>query len=454
MALQHKFDKISNSIADAYDVCEKKGALIPEIKNTENLAATIATINFKPEQKEKLGEDIIKGLERLKILWDEYKKEVEMYGTEANINEFINKLEQKDWILGIDMVTKTSEKVKVLDDFNNIYEIVLNADGTSNVKCLGKSNGKVKIIKDLIDGMDYVTDDTKLELVNENFTGNVDMKLPDGTMLKTGDGSLTLPYQFSNIINENGKYNIKAYGEEKITIGVYKDGIKPDIDDEGADITTDINIFMGETYKINLPANYIIQELVYSSSDEDIATVDDMGKIQAIQAGEVTITVTKDGESIAEYNVIVGQVANITYILEPRAKEGVDIKITIPNTESGITKINIINKITQTIEQTIDMDSAKTNTFIYEITEDGEYMIETEDVLGNIAGKNIDEIIIPKGNIRIGEGIIPMICNNEYEDGLHTIIANGESYEVRVINYEDNVLYNAKNPIGTSLRWE
>ena len=72
---------------------------------------------------------------------------------------------------------------------------------------------------------------------------------------------------------------------------------------------TEMNLKVGSTSQITskvLPENATNRELVWTSSDESIVTVDDKGIVKGVKAGIATITVkTKDGKVVATVNVTI-----------------------------------------------------------------------------------------------------------------------------------------------------
>ena len=166
MSLKERLYKVKADVSASYDACDEKGAIIPEVKNSENLAATIETI-----VKIDLEEDSV--------------------------------------------------------DLGN--PDVDNEESSSGL-----------IIKGLKDGEVYTTDGLILDIKNDNFKGKVELKLPDGTILRTEDGTLTLPYHFTSEVDLDGQYEITAYGEEEITIGLHENEVEPDSgngEEEDDDIT-------------------------------------------------------------------------------------------------------------------------------------------------------------------------------------------------------------------------
>lgn len=79
---------------------------------------------------------------------------------------------------------------------------------------------------------------------------------------------------------------------------------------------TAITLAVGATETITAtvePENAANKDVTWSSSDEDVATVDENGKVTAIGAGQVIITVTTvDGEFTDTVQVAIGNVINIT----------------------------------------------------------------------------------------------------------------------------------------------
>ena len=81
--------------------------------------------------------------------------------------------------------------------------------------------------------------------------------------------------------------------------------------------TMNVNMEVGEQYLINisyLPENYDLNEIVYSSKDENVATIDESGVIKAISEGcTIIYAKTKDGRHTAVIAVIVKSNSKIEY---------------------------------------------------------------------------------------------------------------------------------------------
>lgn len=113
-------------------------------------------------------------------------------------------------------------------------------------------------------------------------------------------------------VDKNGKVKVKKAGTVTITATLSISGKKASYKITSyvvaEDLTTDANYYqlkVGETSKINVTVSPsdCTEEIMWSSSDEDIVTVDSDGTIEGIEAGEAEITV--ETESGAEVTVTV-----------------------------------------------------------------------------------------------------------------------------------------------------
>ena len=113
--------------------------------------------------------------------------------------------------------------------------------------------------------------------------------------------------------------------------------------------TTLINMVKGSTKQIefvSLPSEITLADLVYSSSDESIVTVDEIGLLKALKKGTVVITVkTKDGKYEAKCKVNVTEkeieVTSITLSGENTVTVGSKIKLTVLFNPSNATDTSL-----------------------------------------------------------------------------------------------------------------
>ena len=131
-------------------------------------------------------------------------------------------------------------------------------------------------------------------------------------------------------VDENGKIKGEKVGTVTITVKT-KDGkveatctvtVEPIEVEEIILNTNKITLNVGDTEQITAivePENATNPELIWTSSDPTIATVDENGKVTGIKPGEVTITVkTPDGKVVETCTVIVEEVVedDIIFVYE------------------------------------------------------------------------------------------------------------------------------------------
>ncbi len=154
----------------------------------------------------------------------------------------------------------------------------------------------------------------------------------DDNKLSCGSSSATRYLTFSN--NEfKGYYSSSNPNPSKIYIFVEEDGTpQPPVEVTGVTVDPKTQeLAVGETATLTAtvtPANASNKQVIWSSSDETIATVEN-GVVTAVSAGEATITVTtEDGEFSDTCVVTVIQPETVRYVKTDKLVDGGDYIIT------------------------------------------------------------------------------------------------------------------------------
>ena len=139
----------------------------------------------------------------------------------------------------------------------------------------------------------------------------------------------------------------------------------------------ELSLALNETAKLEvnvLPANALNKKVIWTSSDESIATVDENGVITALKEGKVIITVTtEDGHFTAT------------------------CEVTVTNNVVPVTKIYIVGSTTVSVGDTIKLSaviepSNASNKGVSWMSSD--ITIASVDIYGNVFGKRKGEVII------------------------------------------------------------
>ena len=184
-----------------------------------------------------------------------------------------------------------------------------------------KAEAEVTVSADVVNVKSVSLDKTSLDLkVNETGTLKATVKPSDAT-----NKGVTWSSSNSNVasVDNNGKVTAKAAGTATITVttkdGNYKATCKVTVTSikvTGVALnktSLELNVGSGETLTATVkPSDATNKGVTWSSSDSDVVSVDNNGKVTAKKAGTATITVTtKDGNYKAECTVTVTNV-NVT----------------------------------------------------------------------------------------------------------------------------------------------
>ncbi len=110
-------------------------------------------------------------------------------------------------------------------------------------------------------------------------------------------------YEFEGWFLEEELFDFDTKIEKNITLVAHWKSIGIELE------KTKVNLLVGKEEKLNiltLPDGLKEEDLIYISSDESIATIDEFGTIKALKEGIVTITIkTKDGKYVTTCEVVV-----------------------------------------------------------------------------------------------------------------------------------------------------
>ncbi len=199
--------------------------------------------------------------------------------------------------------SSSDENIAIVDA-NGVVKAI--KEGTVTIT-VTSSNGKVAKCT-----INVTNDDIELQKINLN-TNEMTLKVGDSNQIiatispeNATFGNLTWTSSDESIAKVDANGVVKAIKEGTVTITVTSSNgkkntckviVKPNtIDVEKIEVNpTNINIENGSTVKISvniLPSNATDKTITWSSSDENIATVDANGVITAIKEGVVIITAT------------------------------------------------------------------------------------------------------------------------------------------------------------------
>lgn len=160
MAIKNQIDRITKNISNTYDVLESKGATIPEIKNSENLAIAAQS----------LGAKLIPEYTQITLLESNWQME-----SEGIYKQTVDGFQVKD-AYKIDLALDNQTTLQLVND----SVISIRVDNDNNVAvavCIGAKPSvdiQVQLSLDLIKGdpgktpvkgVDYYTEQDKQEMV-------------------------------------------------------------------------------------------------------------------------------------------------------------------------------------------------------------------------------------------------------------------------------------------------
>lgn len=183
--------------------------------------------------------------------------------------------------------------------------ITKNADGTFTYTAGGKFGGAdLTLTHSNIKG--------KITLTTKTITANSPIRLrPDGTanITLTGADGANITYNVadSSIAEIDGSGNVKAIAAGETTFTVVCNGVETDCTGQimvvdKLTISSDINVMnIGDEIQLTVSGN--VGNVTWSSSDEEVATVDQTGKVTSKKYGQVTIKATDSDGSYDEFTI-------------------------------------------------------------------------------------------------------------------------------------------------------
>ena len=172
---------------------------------------------------------------------------------------------------------------------------------------------EIKDTPSLLDGLYYVSEDTDYESSNIksdillNNIIKIKGKYPTDGYVEISNGKINDALLVFNDYEVTCNENIQCIVGDKVSFGLKKIILSTEIEDY-------TKLEENQIFKINIstiPEN-IEEEFTYTSSDNDIATVDENGNVKVIKKGNVKITVTASNGKTAELYV---------YMVEPEKPE-------------------------------------------------------------------------------------------------------------------------------------
>lgn len=207
---------------------------------------------------------------------------------------------------GYSWSTENPERVEVGNVGANSFAVLHNVDGvnTEENAVVIVSPAYISEVSMQTDGSQYYTGEPGEPDVKLFFKGKELIKDTDYTLSFESTGAGIANVKVEGIGNFQGKTSLSVNIEKQDAESVSID-------------KTELNLKPGDTEQLNatvFPSNATFKDVIWSSSDENVATVDENGNVQATGNGEAIITAeTKDGGFTAECKVTVyTDVAGIT----------------------------------------------------------------------------------------------------------------------------------------------
>lgn len=237
---------------------------------------------------------------------------------EFKLVDIVSDKDNIDAAIVVDVESVDDGNILTAEVSNGRLKLSKNQLGMTSFKLIANSNGKIVtkeiVVKDpIVDAEEIVLDKSEVELkVNESIQLGVAV-LPDNTTNKIVAWSSS---DESVATVEDGVVTAKSIGEAIVTVGT-TDGtnltatcVVTVVPTLATSITLDITkreATEGDEFMLTatiLPVNATNTSVVWSSSDESVATVED-GLVKVLKAGEATITAyTTDGSNLSATCVI------------------------------------------------------------------------------------------------------------------------------------------------------
>ncbi len=226
--------------------------------------------------------------------------------------------------------------------------------GQINAKILATSSVNVEELDILIKKAGEDVTDLFAITANNSESNEINLIIiPDMSLVSTGEYTLEVSYAGEVISEENVEKQIRSFS---IVSSNPLTGISAE--------TTNTKMQVGDTKRIEItfiPENAANKKILWHSSNEDVATVNESGLITAVNKGETTIKATSDENPNAyvEINVIVQDlveteeyvVDNNTHMIS-RIPENTSVKSFIYNLSIGQDEYQLLNKKGQIIRDT------------------------------------------------------------------------------------------------------
>ncbi len=340
------------------------------------------------------------------------------------------------------VVAKSTVKVEKKQKPTSIESISFNEDNVSVKK--GDSLNLIAVVKpsELSSSkLTWTSSDSSVVTVDEN--GKI-------TGLKEGTVAIT-------VTSSNGKTATCKVTVTNDSVDVEEIVLNP----------KNVNLKVGETSQITskvLPENATNRELVWSSSDSSIVTVDDKGVIKGVKAGTATITVkTKDGKVVSTVKVTIenvptptpmviesvqfnednvsvkkGNSLNLVVVVKP--SELSSSKLTWTSSDSSVVSVDENGRITGLKEgtATITVTSSNGKTATCSVT-------VTKDTIP------VEEIVLDPTDVTLNVGETTQVTSRVVPENATNRELVWTSNDSNIVTVDNNGLIRAINPGTTTI---
>ena len=271
---------------------------------------------------------------------------------------------------------------------------VTTEDGNHTATC----NVAVEVPIISVEGIEITNKPTDNMNIGDEHELNYEIRPEDAT-----DKNVTWSSTDENVAYVDSNTNkLIANGEGTATItittrdGNYTDSFEVTVNPEIIhvdSVTLDkssLEIKVEETYKLEAtinPENASNKNITYSSSNTEVATVDENGTVTGISKGTATITVTtQDGAKTATCNVTVKEKARpVITNIEAKIEDDINYIVYISITdESGVKSVKVAN-------DDITLNKTEDGKYYFKPSENGTYTIEVINNDGNSITYNYEE---------------------------------------------------------------